>query len=406
MENSSSKPIVVIAVVTALCMLGNEMLFIVMPLYWKFFGLTALWQVGVLLSANRMIRIPINSVVGWCYQRVGKRTGVIMAVVLAAVSTFAYGVVKGFWLMLIARCLWGIAWSFFRLGGYLTILSSSNAKTRGRSVGLYNGLWGLGTLFGMLLGGLLAEQMGIQNVTLMFSVIAACSIPFILIFIPNSKQPDLDQKKINKQAFTIWKNKQILSSFATGLSVAFVVYGVFASTLSKLVELQLNHIMILGFTLGAGTITGIIQAVRTGWDPFLAPFLGKYSDQKWGRFPVLMVALVMGAVCLAILPLKLPIPVFLGVLLLFQLTATLLITTSDSIAADLASGPSQVTIIALYTLFSDLGAALGPFLGYLVIDILGINWIYWFTSFLLIPLGVFCYSAFIGEKNRVREQSY
>jgi MFS family permease len=374
------------------------MLFIVLPLYWKFFGLTSLWQVGVLLSANRIIRIPINSLVGWCYNRIGKRSCIMAAVVLAAASTFSYGMVKGFWLLLIARCLWGIAWSFFRIGGYLTILSSSNPEMRGQSVGLYNGLWGLGTLFGMLFGGFLAELIGIQTVTTLFSILAASSIPFIIRFIENTKAQEHTTQMKKKKDFSIWKSKRIVSAFVTGLIVAFVVYGVFASTLSKLIELQMNNtLIVLGLSIGAGSITGIVQALRTGWDPFLAPYLGRCSDQKWGRIPILIIALLAAAFCLGLFSLKLPMALFIAVLLLFQLTTTVLITMSDSIAADLAAGPRQVSVIAFYTLFSDIGAALGPLLGFVMIDVFGIQSLYWLTSFIIVPLAVYWIIIFKKE---------
>ncbi|MDQ0973609.1 MFS family permease [Neobacillus niacini] len=402
MSNPSRKPIIVIAIVTAVCLLGNEMLFIVLPLYWKFFGLTSLWQVGVLLAANRIIRIPINSLVGWCYRRIGKRSGIMAAVVLAAASTFSYGMVKGFWLLLIARCLWGIAWSFFRIGGYLTILSSSNRETRGQSVGLYNGLWGLGTLFGMLFGGLLAELIGIQTVTTLFSILAASSIPFIFRFIMNTKEQETTPQMKYKKDFTIWKNKRIVSAFVTGLMTAFIIYGVFASTLSKLIELQMNHNLIfLGLSIGAGSITGIVQALRSGWDPFLAPYLGRISDQKWGRLPILIMALLVAAFCLSLLPLKLPMALFIGMLILFQLTTTVLITMSDSIAAELAAGPLQVTVITFYTLFSDIGAALGPLLGFVMIDVFGIQSLYWLTSFIIVPLAVYWIIIFKKEARMI-----
>ncbi|MEC1525924.1 MFS transporter [Neobacillus niacini] len=389
LNNPSRKPIISIAVVTAVCLLGNEMLFIVMPLYWKFFGLTSLWQVGMLLSANRIIRIPLNPLVGWCYERFGNRLCIMVAVVLAAASTFSYGIVKGFWLLLFARCMWGIAWSLFRIGGYLTILSSSNSKTRGQYVGLYNGLWGLGTLIGMLVGGVLADLIGIQTATNLFGVLAACSILIVFRFIENTKERGPIRLMKKTKDFSIWQNKRIVSALVTGLLVAFVVYGVFASSLSKLIELQLNkNVLILGISIGAGSLTGFIQALRTGWDPFLAPYLGRKADQKWGRLPILIIAIFAAAFCLGLLPVKLPMVLFIALLLLFQLVTTILITMSDSIAADLAEGHYQVTVISFYTFFSDIGAALGPLVGFAMIDVFGIQSLYWLTSIIIIPLAV------------------
>jgi MFS family permease len=398
-DTPSKKPIVVIALVTAVCLLGNEMLFIVLPIYWEFFGLNSLWQVGILLSANRIIRIPLNSLVGFCYQRTSKRTGLMIAVILAVISTFSYGVLKGFWLLLFARCIWGISWSFFRLGGYLTIISCSDSKTRGQYVGLYNGLWGLGTLFGMLLGGFFSDLIGIQTVTTLFSVMGACSLPFIVKHVPHTKTIEVRKNFDKKNTLVIWKDKRVVSAFITGLVVAFAVYGVFTSTFSKIVEFHIDQKMvILGFSIGAASLTGIFQAIRTGWEPFLAPYLGKCSDLKWGRIPILILGLLTASLCFAVFPLDLSVGLFIGMILLFQLTSTLLITMSDTIAADLTESQSHVTIIALYTLFSDVGAALGPLISFIIMDEFGVKWSYWLTSFIILPLGIYWIICFKKEQ--------
>ncbi|MFD1130552.1 hypothetical protein ACFQ3J_20610 [Paenibacillus provencensis] len=55
----------IIAIITAICLFGDAMLYAVLPVYSKDFGLTALWQVGLLLSINRFIRFQfIRSLAG------------------------------------------------------------------------------------------------------------------------------------------------------------------------------------------------------------------------------------------------------------------------------------------------------------------------------------------------------
>ncbi|MFF3099714.1 MFS transporter [Viridibacillus arvi] len=383
----SKKPVIVIALVMAVCLLGNEMLFIVLPLYWKFFGLTALWQVGVLLSVNRFIRIVINSLIAWYYRKVNTRMGILLAVVLAVISTFSYGYLKGIWFLLIARCLWGFSWSLFRLGGYLTIITYSSEKTRGEYVGLFNGLWGLGTLIGMLFGGILAEQIGIQSVTTVFSIIGACSIPFVLMYIPKTKNKEEQMNEEKKKHQSIWKNERIVLSLASGIIIYFVIFGVFNSTLSNLIGIQIKeNLLVFGLSLGAASLAGIFQAIRTGWEPFLAPLLGKWSDQKWERSKVLIFALLMASVCFFILPLKFSTTLFIFFIFVFQLSITLLVTMSDSIATDVATGQSQMTVLSLYTLSSDIGAAFGALIAFVMMDFLGISWLYWITGLLLLIL--------------------
>ncbi len=81
----------------------------------------------------------------------------VVAVCLAGISTLFYGLSSGFIVLLIMRIFWGIAWSFIRLGGLLTVVSLSQDTNRGNLMGLYNGLWGLGGLTGMLAGGVFVD---------------------------------------------------------------------------------------------------------------------------------------------------------------------------------------------------------------------------------------------------------
>ena len=80
------------AVVSAFCLTGDTMLYIALPLFWQECGLTALWQVGVLLAVNRLVRLPLNPLVRLLYTRIDQRTGMALAVVLAASTTLLYGV--------------------------------------------------------------------------------------------------------------------------------------------------------------------------------------------------------------------------------------------------------------------------------------------------------------------------
>src|SRR5690625_7185484 len=88
---NEERRVTVIALITAACILGDAMLFIVLPIYWESFGLTSLWQVGVLLSANRLIRLPINPLVGWFSRHLYKRSGGTIAFLFACILTLSYG---------------------------------------------------------------------------------------------------------------------------------------------------------------------------------------------------------------------------------------------------------------------------------------------------------------------------
>ena len=44
MDDKDMKPIVVIALITAACLIGDSMLYIVLPTHWKEVGLFSLWE--------------------------------------------------------------------------------------------------------------------------------------------------------------------------------------------------------------------------------------------------------------------------------------------------------------------------------------------------------------------------
>ncbi|MDF2720318.1 MAG: hypothetical protein K0R28_7243 [Paenibacillus sp.] len=171
-NGNAKRPITLVALVTAFCLLGDSMLYVVLPIYWKEAGLTSLWQVGILLSVNRFVRLPLNPLIGWLYNKMPLRVGLVTAVLLGALTTAGYGLFQGFAAWLILRSVWGVAWSLLRMGGFLTVIAYSDNSNRGRWMGRYNGLSRIGSLFGMLLGGLLAPIFGLTPVALAFGIVA------------------------------------------------------------------------------------------------------------------------------------------------------------------------------------------------------------------------------------------
>lgn len=98
------RPVLLAAVVTALCMVGNSMLYVVLPVHWEEFGLTAFWQAGMLLSVNRFVRLPLNPLVSRLYRRLPARQGMLGA---AGASGRDDGGVRGGWHVLGAACAAG-----------------------------------------------------------------------------------------------------------------------------------------------------------------------------------------------------------------------------------------------------------------------------------------------------------
>ncbi|WP_164668188.1 MFS transporter [Virgibacillus doumboii] len=378
------KRVIGIALLTALAVLGDSMLFIVLPVYWREMGLTAIWQIGVLLSVNRFIRLPVNPLIGIFYKYFSLRTGLLIALFLAVVSTFSYGVLTNFWLLFLMRILWGIAWSFLRLGGYLTVIEVSDSNNRGNLVGLYNGLWGLGGLVGMFGGGLLIDQTSIFFVTALFATMGITAFPLLFLFVPKVHSETSDRKNaINTNALSSYVWMVLL----TGLTMGFIVFGLFAATLSQLIDRSFTeNWTFLNVTVGAATIAGVIQAVRWSWDPFVASYFGKVLDSAKSKIRLLYVPLVGGGMLLFFMGFTQTLTILVLLLLIFQLMSTMFVTTTDTLATNAAGEANSIKIITLHTIVVDVGAALGPLMAYIVIQHFNLTVAYIFSSVIMLIL--------------------
>lgn len=389
-HDTSKKPVMTIALITAICVLGDAMLYIVLPIYWEDFGLTALWQIGVLLSINRFIRLPLNPLVGWFYSRYSKQSGLLAAVMLAVLTTFAYGALHGFWILFVARCLWGTAWSFLRLGGFLTIIDTATDKNRGEFIGTYNGLWGLGLLGGMLIGGGLVDFVGIFPVTSAFSLLALMTIPFVLRYVPVEPAKKGPTSTSPSLAFRhIFRHRHVWSVMTIGFMLAMLFFGVFMSTLSRMIETTHGQTVdLFMFTAGAATLSGLLQALKWGWEPFLAPLVGRLTDRFGNRQLILTVVLILTGILFVLTSVIQQPWIWILIILVVLLFSTVLITLTDALATTTASQYGKVEVMTTYTVVTDVGAAAGPLIAYLVGAWLGFANLYVLLGGLLLIFAV------------------
>lgn len=365
-ERRAASPVVLAAAVTALCMVGDSMLYVVLPVHWEEFGLNAFWQAGLLLSVNRFVRLPLNPLVSRLYRRLSARRGMLGAAALACATTAGYGLAGTFWALLALRALWGLAWTFLRLGAYFTVMETADASRRGRAMGLYNGLMRTGSLFGMLLGGFLADSLGTAWTCAVFAAVSLAAFPLILAAVPASAR-GMAADAAEEDGFSLAAHWRVLAVLAVGTAVAFVYQGMLVSTVSYLVKVRFPEGLALGgLVLGAASLGGVLQAVRWAWEPWLAPFCGWLSDRPGGRKRLFVGTSVCGAACFAALPGAWPPALWLALILAAEATATSLTTVGDAVAADTAAHSARVKVMTLYSMLTDVGAAAGPAAAFLL----------------------------------------
>lgn len=167
---TGSSPVSV-SVAASLALMGDSLLYAVLAAEAPALGIP-LVSVGVLLSANRFVRLVTNSLAGAVYQRFGREWPFFLAMVVAAFTTFAYGLPFGFGVFLVARLAWGTCWSFLNLGMYLSVLEHSEDHQRGQWMGRIKSISRVGTIIAVTVGAYLTDVVGFRPVVFGMGVLS------------------------------------------------------------------------------------------------------------------------------------------------------------------------------------------------------------------------------------------
>ena len=160
--------ITVVSLAVATSLLGDSALYTIIPIHAERLGIR-LALVGVLLSANRFVRLISNSWAGRVHDRLHSTWPFVIALGVGACITAIYGLFLGFWIFFACRLLWGICWSFLRLEGYSSVITESPPESRGKLIGAYKSIITLGFMAGGTLGGILTDTIGYKRCMLYFA---------------------------------------------------------------------------------------------------------------------------------------------------------------------------------------------------------------------------------------------
>lgn len=383
--DSLPRPILTIGAVMSLALLGDSLLYVALPAHAGELGLP-LWSVGVLLGANRIVRLVTNGLAARLFRRVGGRGPVIAAGVGSAVTTAMYGLTPWFIPFLLARFAWGTCFSILRLGAFTVVLAASQPSTRGRLVGTYQSVSRVGSVTSLLLGSLLVEVIGYHAA---FALLGLATAPAVLLALalpaaayqPEGHRPPRPTATPPRPRLDRWFGGRRLVAVKLGmLANGFAVQGVVLATLT------LALAEVAGTADGAAALGGLLVAFRWGADLFLAPGLGHLSDRV-GRGRMIPALLALEALAVLGLALADSRPAVVAATVVVFLLSTALTAASDAAAGDLAPPDRRAEVMSGYSDWIDIGAALGPPLAFLLAERLGLFPSYGYTAVLLVVVG-------------------
>ena len=353
-------PVILIGLAVAFSLLGDVTIYAVMPIYHEALGFGPV-EVGILLSANRWIRLVTNQIARRVLER--RRPRHVFAVVLLAGSiiTLVYAAMPPFWLFLTARMAWGAVWSFIRHTGVMTSIRAAPRDRAAGILGVYNGTVQLGFIAGTLAGAALFDLIGFSRAFVLMSVISLSGIIFdyrAFRRLP-SRAPIPRQPAVTGPLRDLG---MLLRSFVT----TCVGVGLIISTLGFTLRQRFGDTIEVGtLVIGIATLNGLLIALHYGINSVGSPPIGMGID-RIGRRTSEIIAFSVGTASLAIAALFAGTPVLVPVVIVFFL-ASVACRLSLTSRAGLAGSASFSRLMTA----ADLGAATGPLVGWLAIERVG-----------------------------------
>ncbi|MGY2959382.1 DHA1 family inner membrane transport protein [Pseudomonas sp. TE36184] len=356
------------ALTLALCLPSDVLLYLLLPMESQAFGIT-LAQAGVLLAANRLVRIFGYRHVLNFYARHGDRLTCMIAAGAATLCALGNSMLSGFAALLGLRLVWGLCFAALNLS--TQVLATAEPMGAARRAGRSRALIALGPMLALPLGGWLTLWAGPRPI---FLILAGCCL-LGLWMARGLPTVGHDLHSSPGRRFK-WPDSVALWSFIEGVALD----GLFIFGMSIQAQKLLGGDAVL--------IAGALMALRYVSEMLLSP-LGGRAAQRFGATSMLLLFSFLSALALAAFGSYWVIVGAAAVLVLRALQLPLVTT----LVAERNPGSMRVSALASNAVWRDIGAGLGPLLAGLLLPVAAAPWVFGLAGAAIAISAVFCWRA-------------
>jgi len=276
------RPVIASSIVMTLALLGDVLLYAVLPLHAQAFGISLVW-VGILLSANRFVRVFAYGLIARITLAFGARKMTIVAVLGASASTLMYGLVDGGWGLLAARSLWGLCFATLVLA--TLAYATTDVSRAGTRVGVSQSVQSIGPLMVLFAGTWLVSIIGPREVFVWLGLLTLAALP-IALSLPAVAE---DTKRRTTTSPRRWFKPSRLD--VTLFSLAVAVDGLFTFSATLMLA---ERVSVSAAVIGGGALLAMRDISRI----IISPFAGHVGDRLGARrvFIIALGVVVIGLV--------------------------------------------------------------------------------------------------------------
>lgn len=347
-----------LGVIAFFVMVGFGVVVPVLPVYVKSFGVGNL-EIGAVVSAFALMRFLASPVCGKLIDWAGERSILAVGIGIVAVSSGLVGIAGSYPQLLLLRGVGGIGSAMFSVAAMTLLLRTTAPGIRGRAVGFYQGGFLIGGMAGPALGGLLATISLTAPFFFYAGTLAVAGLIGLVLLRPatragaggaGAQTPLLPLRTVLRDPRF---RAACLANFAQGWS-SFGVRG------------ALVPVLVVEVLKGPSAWTGIAFAIAAVAQALALAPASRFVDTV-GRKPAIIGAFLVAAVTITAIPFAPNIWLLTALLCVYGVAAAFMGTAPAASVGD-AAGTAGGRPVAIFSMFSDFGAIVGPLVAGLLAD--------------------------------------
>ena len=385
------KQVWILSAVGFLISLGFGLLSPALPALADLFSVSAA-AMSLTISGFAAFRLATTLLVGGQMKRWRLRTVLATGLIIQAVTSVIGGLAQDGTTFLLFRALGGIGSAFLVTSSMAMLLALVSDRQRGKATSMYFAASALGQVSGPGIGGLIAViEPRLPMLVYGLLLFGAASVTWFALRASRSVRTP-DAAFVKGEGPSAWgiatallRNPLFIASMLCQFAAGWVNYGVRSTALPL-------HLGDIGFATG---IIGLLMTVAAILQVASSGTAGTLSDRV-GRLPILLVGLGGLAVSFALFAIS-PEPwVVVLAFVVLGITGGAFATVPPAMLGDVPLGGSGPGV-ALFWVFFDVAAILGPTLSGLAIDQGGYEWAFLLC---LAPIGLAMIMAIVALRPR------